>query len=103
MVCAYLVQVSQLHPVAPEFSCNDAGADVAVTSQLNKLKPISREQDREQQQPWDEACDLPLAFCWSSVLWTRALQHKNLQVGWQPLSHTHTQSLWMNPPVPCTS
>lgn len=82
-VCLPL-QISQLHPVAPEYCDEDAAADVAASNQLNVIKATSKEQKHQQQQQCQqlkEAVEPPMAFCWTSVLWTRALQHKNLQVG----------------------
>jgi hypothetical protein len=80
-----MLQISQLHPLAPEFAQEDAAADVAHSSKMNQL---IRAQDgaaaqnggQQQQQP-EQGDALPMDFCWTSVIWTLALQHKNLQVG----------------------
>lgn len=76
------VQISQLHPVAPEYASADAESDVAISNQINLLSVTSKAQHQQRQEQGQAVGDgLPLSFCWSQVLWTRALQHKNLQVG----------------------
>jgi hypothetical protein len=32
----------------------------------------------------DQKQEEPMAFCWSSIIWTRALLHNNPQVGAMP-------------------
>ena len=53
---------------------------MASSKKLNLLSrgqqaatPASQQQQQGQQQQ--------LGFCWSSIIWTQALQHNNLQVG----------------------
>jgi hypothetical protein len=81
----WLLQISQLHPPAPEFAQEDAAADVAHSSKIKQLiraKDGAAAQDGGKQQQQAEQGDaLPMDFCWTSVIWTLALQHKNLQVG----------------------
>lgn len=87
-LCTVLaVQVSQLHPPAPEFAQDDVAADVALSSEMNLLRrgkqtgAAAADPEAEQQQQ-RQLGELPMALCWTSVIWTLALQHKNLQVGW---------------------
>eukprot|EP00775_Hariotina_reticulata_P006297 gene6297-6532_t len=82
--------VSQLHPAADEFAAEDADTDVACSTALNKLRLQSPPQapgagpTEADHGPLDSPPStgraLPMAFCWTSVLWQLALQHKNLQV-----------------------
>ncbi|WIA08744.1 hypothetical protein OEZ85_008167 [Tetradesmus obliquus] len=83
LVKAAWPQISQLHPAAREFAQEDAAADVAHSSKMNQLiraKDGAAPQEDGQQQPAEQGDALPMAFCWTSVIWTLALQHKNLQV-----------------------
>lgn len=75
-----LLQIIQLHPVSPDFKSLDAETDVAISGQMNLLKITSADQQQQQQLEQDSNGSVTLAFCWTSVIWTRALQHKNLQV-----------------------
>jgi hypothetical protein len=79
-----LSQISQLHPPAPEFAQEDAAADVAHSSKMNQLiraKDGTAAQRGGQQPAAAQGDALPMDFCWTSVIWSLALQHKNLQVG----------------------
>lgn len=74
-----LLQISQLHQPAAAYAAEDATADVASSKKLDVLskgKQVMTAATVQQVQLQE-----PMAFCWSSVIWTRALQHKNLQVG----------------------
>lgn len=71
-------QISHLHGVADRFAEEDAAGDVATSSKLNVLgkgQPAAQPANKQQQLLGE-----PMAFSWSSIIWTRALQHSNLQV-----------------------
>lgn len=73
-VCCGCLQVSHLHKPAAAFAAEDPAADVRSGSKINPLgRGVQAVQPGAQQQE-------PLAFCWSSIIWTQALQHTNLQV-----------------------
>lgn len=98
-----LLQISQLHPAAREFAQEDAAADVAHSSKMNQLiraKDGAAPQEDGQQQPAEQGDALPMAFCWTSVIWTLALQHKNLQVRTAPSRLTTMHKFTCNS---CTS
>lgn len=83
------MQISQLHRPAAAYAAEDPAADVATSKKLNLLsrgpqavQPASQQQDQQ-----------PLPFCWSSIIWTQALQHSNLQVGWVAACPLHGTTL----------
>jgi hypothetical protein len=77
-VAVATVQISHLHRPAAAYASEDPAADIPTAGKIN---PLSRgmqalQPPSQQQQQQSE----PMAFCWSSILWTQALQHSNLQV-----------------------
>jgi hypothetical protein len=89
------LQISQLHPPALEFAQEDAAADVAHSSKMNQLiraKDGAAAQESSLQQLAEQGDTLPMAFGWSSVIWTLALNHKNLQVRGKHRKHKERTS-----------
>lgn len=95
LVKATWPQVAQLHPPAAAYAAEDPAADVASSK---KLDPLSR---GKQQLGSHRERVVPMPFCWSSIVWTRALQHKNLQVRMFVGPGAGTPCWWVAAPDSC--